>query len=211
MEKTVTTAVIEANRGNAQKSTGPKTEAGKEAVRNNALKHGLLTRTLVFKDEEESSQFEALCAGLESDLAPQGALEKMIVTDIAVSWWKLQTVHRLQVQELDARQGRAADIVNTFGSNARQMDDYFLAQPKALSTSASAGWERSGLLLRNRSRKSKECEEKYLGDSEGAGNITFEAKLESAGESLIRYENIWKKNLYRAIKALRELQQDRQT
>jgi hypothetical protein len=91
------------------------------------------------------------------------------------------------------------------------MDDYFLAQPKALSTSASAGWECSGLLLRNRSSKSKECEEKYLGDSEGAGNITFEAKVESAAESLIRYENIWNKNLHRAIKALRELQQDRQT
>jgi hypothetical protein len=208
-EKTITPAVIEANRENAQKSTGPKTAAGKEAVRNNALKHGLLTKTLVFKDEEESAQFEAFCAELGSDLAPQGALEKMMVTDIAVSWWKLQSVHRLQVQELDARQGRAADILNTFGSNAREMDGYFLSQPKALSTSVGAGWECNGLILRQRSSKSKEDDLDYGGTFEGAGNVTFEAKLESAAESLIRYENIWKKNLYRAIKTLRELQEGR--
>ncbi|MFO0887832.1 MAG: hypothetical protein U0790_01670 [Isosphaeraceae bacterium] len=34
-------ARIEANRRNAQRSTGPRTEAGKDKVRLNALKHGL--------------------------------------------------------------------------------------------------------------------------------------------------------------------------
>ena len=39
----------EANRQNAQHSTGPKTPEGKEAVRHNALTYGLRTRSMFLK------------------------------------------------------------------------------------------------------------------------------------------------------------------
>jgi hypothetical protein len=42
---------IEANRRNARKSTGPKTDAGKSRVARNALKHGLAGHGVVFTDE----------------------------------------------------------------------------------------------------------------------------------------------------------------
>jgi hypothetical protein len=35
---------LEANRKNAEKSTGPKTPEGKQAVATNAVKHGLFAR-----------------------------------------------------------------------------------------------------------------------------------------------------------------------
>ena len=38
---------IEANRRNALKSTGPRTEAGKEVSRRNALRHGLTAETVI--------------------------------------------------------------------------------------------------------------------------------------------------------------------
>ena len=38
---------IQANRANAKKSTGPKTEAGKARSRRNAWKHGLTAETLI--------------------------------------------------------------------------------------------------------------------------------------------------------------------
>lgn len=37
---------LRANRANAKRSTGPKTEAGKAVSRRNALKHGILSRSL---------------------------------------------------------------------------------------------------------------------------------------------------------------------
>jgi hypothetical protein len=46
---------IEANQENAQKSTGPRTVAGKLAVSQNAVKHGLRSRALPFRDEEEKT------------------------------------------------------------------------------------------------------------------------------------------------------------
>ena len=43
---------IQANRNNAKKSTGPRTEQGKAASSQNALKHGLLARDAVLPGED---------------------------------------------------------------------------------------------------------------------------------------------------------------
>jgi hypothetical protein len=45
---------FEANRQNAQKSTGPKTPEGRAAVRLNGVKHGLTAETIVLKGESEA-------------------------------------------------------------------------------------------------------------------------------------------------------------
>jgi hypothetical protein len=52
---------IEANRRNAHKSTGPKTEAGKEASRRNGVRHGLTAETVIgaLEDAEDYKAFEA--------------------------------------------------------------------------------------------------------------------------------------------------------
>ena len=43
---------INANRQNAQKSTGPKTAEGKAAVSQNAVKHGLFAQSLIYGENE---------------------------------------------------------------------------------------------------------------------------------------------------------------
>ena len=52
---------IEANRRNALKSTGPRTDAGKRAARCNALRHGLMAETVIgaLEDAEDYKAFEA--------------------------------------------------------------------------------------------------------------------------------------------------------
>jgi hypothetical protein len=52
---------IEANRRNALKSTGSKTEAGKQTSRCNAVRHGLTAETVIgaLEDAEEYKAFEA--------------------------------------------------------------------------------------------------------------------------------------------------------
>jgi hypothetical protein len=49
---------IEANRRNALKSTGPKTEAGKQISRRNAVRHGLTAET-VFATLEDAEDYKA--------------------------------------------------------------------------------------------------------------------------------------------------------
>jgi hypothetical protein len=45
----------QANRQNALKSTGPKTPEGKDAVRLNAMKHGLLCQEVLLPGEDEEA------------------------------------------------------------------------------------------------------------------------------------------------------------
>ena len=59
-----TEAQTEANRANAQKSTGPRTPEGKAKVAQNALKHGLLAKQAVVVGED-TRRFRAL-AGTNS-------------------------------------------------------------------------------------------------------------------------------------------------
>jgi len=46
---------IQANRRNALNSTGPKTPQGKAAVRNNAIKHALLSQEVLLPREDETA------------------------------------------------------------------------------------------------------------------------------------------------------------
>jgi len=66
---------IEANRRNSLKSTGPKTEAGKQASRCNAVRHGLTAETVIgaLEDAEDYRAFEA---AVTADYDAQSAVER---------------------------------------------------------------------------------------------------------------------------------------
>jgi hypothetical protein len=80
---------IEANRRNAMKSTGPKTEAGKEQSRRNAVRHGLTAETVVdvLEDPEDYKAFETAVA---SDFDVQTAVERELVLRLASLLWRLR-------------------------------------------------------------------------------------------------------------------------
>ena len=84
---------IEANRRNAQKSTGPRTSEGKDRVRLNALKHGLTASTAVLPGEDA----EALQSRVEAwrdDLEPRSAMEAYLVERAAHVSWQLDRADR---------------------------------------------------------------------------------------------------------------------
>jgi len=79
---------IEANRRNALKSHGPKTAAGRAAVRLNALKFGLRARTVVLPGESQL-EFDRLCDDLQQEWQPRTRTEQFYLEQMAVSQWKL--------------------------------------------------------------------------------------------------------------------------
>ena len=79
---------IEANRRNAEKSTGPKTPVGKTISSWNSLKHGLVAKRLVAVDQQDAKEFSDSLAALRQDLKPVGALEELLVEKIAHEYWK---------------------------------------------------------------------------------------------------------------------------
>ncbi len=95
-----TEAQIEANRANAQKSTGPRTPEGKAVVAQNALKHGLLARQAVIAGED-TDDYELLRDQLDAEMAPVGLLESRLVERIAGLLWRLQRAERLHNETFD--------------------------------------------------------------------------------------------------------------
>jgi hypothetical protein len=80
-----------ANRRNARKSTGPKTQEGKAAVSQNALKHGLLSQQILLPNEDEAS-FIQLSERLHSELQPVGELETLLMERILFAAWRLRRI-----------------------------------------------------------------------------------------------------------------------
>src|SRR5829696_669729 len=86
---------IDANRKNALKSTGPKTPEGKDAIRLNALKHGLLSKEILLPGEDEEALME-LGERLRHELQPVGELENLLVERIVASYWRLRRLGRVE-------------------------------------------------------------------------------------------------------------------
>jgi hypothetical protein len=80
---------ISANRRNAQKSTGPKTEVGKLRSRQNAYRHGLTAQTVISLVEkaEEYADLESL---IIADYEPQTTIERVQVERLASLLWRLR-------------------------------------------------------------------------------------------------------------------------
>ena len=93
---------IQANRNNAKKSTGPRTEQGKSRASQNALKHGLLARDAVLPGEDPAD-YETQIAALEADIQPEGAVECELVRQMADAQWRMRRLARIESGYLAAR------------------------------------------------------------------------------------------------------------
>jgi hypothetical protein len=88
-------AQIDANRRNAQSSTGPRTPEGKAAVASNALKHGL--RVNIFKQPmTDPENFDQALADLIAEHQPQTPSEEIYVERMALCLNKLAFLEGMQ-------------------------------------------------------------------------------------------------------------------
>ena len=99
----ITPGKLEANRRNAEKSTGPKTANGKAVSKLNALKHGLLAQSVVVqghKFRESPREFKKLCQEFYANLVPVGPLEEMLVDQIISLTWRLRRARLAESGEI---------------------------------------------------------------------------------------------------------------
>ena len=79
-----------ANRANAQHSTGPKTEEGKNRSRFNAFRHGLTGKTIVMPWQDREA-YEAFCRKILDGLKPEGPVEEQYAQTFADCSWRLNS------------------------------------------------------------------------------------------------------------------------
>jgi hypothetical protein len=98
----VSAAKLEANRRNALKSTGPRTQEGKERSKMNAVTHGCRAETLIVHDEDPQ-ELEARRQAWIASLAPRSDAEQRAVEDAVIYSWRQDRARRAEVALADAR------------------------------------------------------------------------------------------------------------
>src|SRR6476620_10715305 len=96
---------LEANRANARKSTGPRTETGKAIARLNALRHGLTSQKRVTLVGESEFDYLRLREKLMFEFDPQTSVQTHLVDQLANHLWRLKRVAPFEAGILNLTRG----------------------------------------------------------------------------------------------------------
>ena len=91
----ISTKQLQANRNNARKSTGPKTQEGRNRSRMNALRHGLTGQVTTMTGEDRAAH-QQFCQALIHSLAPEGAMETQLAQRVATDSWRLNRASAIE-------------------------------------------------------------------------------------------------------------------
>ena len=120
-----------ANQLNAQQSTGPRTEEGKQKTRLNAHRHGITGQVRLLPDAERRA-VEAFCAPIIDALAPVGGNEIQLARNIAEAQWRLNraraTEENIYAQHIADRKDHALAGDNEQIADAVHMASAFTEQ-----------------------------------------------------------------------------------
>ena len=99
VRRSMTPKLLAANRANALKSTGPRTEHGMTTTSQNITKPLPFPFTIMANMRElgeNPEEYEALCQALHRTLDPQDEFEQMLVEDMAQVRWRRQRLIRAE-------------------------------------------------------------------------------------------------------------------
>jgi hypothetical protein len=113
---------LKANSANAQKSTGPRTQAGKNRSRLNLRKHGLTAERVVIGDEDPAD-FEELRAELMEQYDPQGPAQCELVEYLAGLYWRLRHVPFFEAAIFAYRQAQVESEIEEENSRRQRFEE----------------------------------------------------------------------------------------
>jgi hypothetical protein len=125
---------IEANRRNAQKSTGPRTAEGKSRSRFNGLKHGLTAAVPVIPGEDPAV-YEARLEAMIASLPPRNQVELDLLGRVAGTTWSLERASRAEAAQISHR------IRNEAIERERREEDEAVALGQRLFWDARGPWQ----------------------------------------------------------------------
>jgi hypothetical protein len=123
----------EANRQNAQHSSGPITPEGKAAVRLNALTYGLRARSTLI-DGEDPEEYKRLWANLEAEWQPQTPTERLYLEQMSTSQWLLARVAtgESRIYEADIRIQEQLPLLREVSTQRTRLERSFTSAQREL-------------------------------------------------------------------------------
>ncbi len=117
----------EANRRNAQSSTGPNTANGKTNSSHNAVRHGFTGHVVILTPEDRDAH-DKFCAAIIEEFHPEAAVERQLAHSIAEDFWRN---NRLRAAENNIL-AKASALSQSETETALDTADAFLRESKQL-------------------------------------------------------------------------------
>jgi hypothetical protein len=112
------------NRANAQHSTGPRTDAGKQRSSLNALRHGLTARTAVLPTEDPAAYQRHIQQFLD-EYQPATPTETQLAHELANTAWRLNRIPLLEAELLARAPSDALGALATLGLHGQRLSRQF--------------------------------------------------------------------------------------
>jgi hypothetical protein len=112
------------NRANAQHSTGPRTDAGKQRSSLNALRHGLTAQTAVLPSEDPAAYQRHIQQFLD-EYQPATPTETQLVHELANTAWRLNRIPLLEAELLTRAPADALGALATLGLHGQRLSRQF--------------------------------------------------------------------------------------
>ena len=199
----------QANRRNAQKSTGPKTPEGKAAVRQNARTHGLRSQEVLAPGENEEDLKE-LDENLRADLQPVGELENLQVDRIVEYYWRLRRLSQVEAG-IFAWEHYEELVERTFREIRMRDRNYLRELHKEQVGSRNLYIEDRAEIAKFMDRVVSLWERQDAETATVSRAFIRDADKANTFSKLSRYETTMVRNLYRDLHELERLQAARQT
>jgi hypothetical protein len=174
------------------------------------VKHGLLAKSLVFQTEEEKKLYNDLVADFREDRQPVGCVEVAAVEEMAINHWRLAQTYPLMISEQQNRRRVGTAVLNAASQNSHDEQAGFLREINGSISGAQHGWDCHEFVVRNVTRNSEEENATIIGSKTlNVGALQIEAKLTTSLDAVLRYQASLKRDFYRALRTLMELQEAR--
>ena len=170
---------IRANQSNAQRSTGPISESGKQASSRNRAKHGLCqhnSRSFYLLDDENSEKFAEFRDRLAEEYQPQTETERILVQRMADHEWLRTRALRLQATCIFENQHVLA--TEQFALYMRYQTTHERALYKALKELQNIRAQRIKEQIGFESQKRQQAAEQRAAEAHNLKNQAFELKKE---------------------------------
>jgi hypothetical protein len=124
--------------------------------------------------------------------------------------WRLGLLDGWATQELANRRGAARAIVKAVAENYTDQQLALFTQGDGSRSAAGLGWDCQELIIRTGSSSGEQEDAQSISDTKTkSGHVLIEAKLNSSIDTIARYQTSVKRDFYRAIAMLREIQRER--
>jgi hypothetical protein len=206
-KKRVSPKQLRANRRNAQRSTGPRTDEGKSRAAKNAIVHGILCRDLLMPGEDPK-EFEAFRDLLLDGLQPQDFLERLMAEQYVEAKWRAR---RVRGAERDAHELLAAEIEvfdgNVFATVRDRLRD--LPRLESLRPGDDDPRPKSDPLTLEQLREQRYAERRAVVPVSATMALSFHRNDTPSFERLSRYQQRLELMADRALRQLRQLRKER--